>query len=76
MLLASLLMLVLLLASLYFSGVAGLPSDVDAVMFLLSLLLLASLHAVVDVTVFASIPAFDGVHTVLAVLLLLSFLLL
>jgi hypothetical protein len=26
--------------------------------------------------VFASIPAFDGVHTVLAVLLLLSFLLL
>jgi hypothetical protein len=42
-------------------------------MFLLSLLLLASLHAVAGSTVFASIPAFDGVHTVLAVLLLLSF---
>jgi hypothetical protein len=37
---------------------------------------LASLHAVAGFTVFASIPAFDGVHTVLAVLLLLSFLLL
>jgi hypothetical protein len=44
-------------------------------MFLLSLLLLAFLHAVAGFTVFASIPAFDGVHPVLAVLLLLSFLL-
>ncbi len=44
-------------------------------MFLLSLLLLASLHAVAGFTLFARIPAFDGVHTVLAVLLLLSFLL-
>ncbi len=35
-------------------------------MFLLSLLLLASLHAVAGFTMFASIPAFDGVHTVLA----------
>jgi hypothetical protein len=43
-------------------------------MFLLSLLLLASLHAVAGFTVFASIPAFDGM--VLAVLLLLSSLLL
>jgi hypothetical protein len=54
-LLSSLLMLVLLLASLYYFGilvVAGLPF-----------------------TVFASIPAFDGVHTVLAVLLLLLLLL-
>ena len=40
------------------------------------LLLLASLHAVACFNDFASIPAFDGVHTVLAVLLLLSFLLL
>jgi hypothetical protein len=55
--------------------VAGLPSAVDAVIFLLSLLLLASLNAVAGFTVFASIPAFDGVHTVLAVHLLLSFLL-
>jgi hypothetical protein len=54
----------------------GVPSAVDAVMFLLSLLLLASLHDVAGFTVFASIPAFGGVHTVLAVLLLLSFLLL
>jgi hypothetical protein len=54
----------------------GLPSAVDAVMFLLSLLLLDSLHAVVGFTVSASIPAFGGVHTVLAVLMLLSFLLL
>jgi hypothetical protein len=46
-------------------------------MFLLSyLLLLASLHAVAGFTVFASIPAFDGVYTVLPVLLLLAFLLL
>jgi hypothetical protein len=37
---------------------------------------LASLHAVAGFSVFASIPAFDGVHTVLVVLLLLSFLLL
>jgi hypothetical protein len=37
---------------------------------------LASLHAVAGLTVFASIPAFDGVHTVLAILLLLSLLLL
>jgi hypothetical protein len=42
----------------------------------LSLLLLASLHAVAGFTVLASIPDFDGVHTVLAVQLLLSFLLL
>jgi hypothetical protein len=46
------------------------------VILLLSLLLLASFHAVAGFTVFASIPAFDGVHTVLAALLLLSFLLL
>jgi hypothetical protein len=45
--------------------VAGLPSAVDAVMFLLSLLLLASLHAVAGFTVFARIPAFDGVQAVL-----------
>jgi hypothetical protein len=45
-------------------------------MFLLSLLLLASLHAVAGFTGFARIPAFDGVHTVLAFLLLLLFLLL
>ena len=56
--------------------VAGLPSAVDAVMYLLSQLLLAPLHAVADFTVFARIPAFDSVHTVLAVLLLLSVLLL
>jgi hypothetical protein len=55
----------------------GLPSAVDAVMFLLSLLLLASLHAVADFTVFVIIPAFGGVHTVLLLfLLLLAFLLL
>jgi hypothetical protein len=53
-----------------------LPSAVDAVMLLLSLLLLASLHAVAGFTVFATNPAFGGVHTVLAVLLWLSFLLL
>jgi hypothetical protein len=47
----------------------GLPSAVDAVMFLLSLLLLASLHAVAGFTIFASIPAFGGVYTVLVVLL-------
>ncbi len=65
MLLASLLMLVLLLVSLL-SGIlaiAGLPSAVDAVMFLMSLLQLASLHAVAGFTVFASIPAFDCAHT-------------
>ncbi len=65
MLLASLLMLVLLLVSPR-SGilaVAGLPSAVDAVMFLVSLLQLASLHAAAGFTVFASIPAFDSVHT-------------
>jgi hypothetical protein len=45
-------------------------------MFLLSLLLLVSLHAVAGFTVFASIPAFDDVHTVLAAMLLLLFLLL
>ncbi len=56
--------------------VMGLPSAVDGVMFLLYLLLLASLHAVAGFTVFASIPAFYGVHTELAVLLLLAFLLL
>jgi hypothetical protein len=64
-LLASLLMLVLLLVSLL-SGIlafAGLPSAVDAVMFLLSLLQLASLHAVASFSVFASIPAFDCIHT-------------
>jgi hypothetical protein len=33
-------------------------------------------YAVAGFTVFASIPAFDGVHTVLAVLLLLYFMLL
>ncbi len=56
-------MLVLLLVSLL-SGilaVAGLPSAVaDAVMFLLSLLQLASLHAV------AGMPAFYCVHTACA----------
>ncbi len=65
MLLASLLMLLLLLFSLL-SGilaVGGLPSAVDAVMFLVSLPQLASLHAVACLTVFASIPAFDSVHT-------------
>jgi hypothetical protein len=36
----------------------------------------ASLHAVAGCIVFARIPAFDSVHTVLAVLLLLLFLLL
>jgi hypothetical protein len=35
----------------------------------------ASLHAVAGFTVFARIPAFDGVHTVFVVLLLLQFLL-
>jgi hypothetical protein len=45
-------------------------------MFLLSLLPLATLHAVAGFTVFASIPAFDFVHPVLEVLLLLTFLLL
>ncbi len=45
-------------------------------MFLLSLLLLASLHAVACFNVFAGIPAFDGIHTVLALLLLLVSLLL
>ncbi len=58
-------MLVLLLVSLI-SGilaVAGLPSAVVAVMFLLSLLQLTSLHAVAGFTVFASIPAFECVHT-------------
>jgi hypothetical protein len=49
-------------------------SAVGVVMFLLSLLLLASLHAVAGFTVFAGIPAFDDVHTVLDVLLLLSIL--
>jgi hypothetical protein len=44
--------------------------------FLLSLLLSASFHAVGGFTIFASIPALDGVYTVLAVLLLLSFLML
>jgi hypothetical protein len=70
------LMLVLLLASLYYFWhpfCGGLPSAVDTVMFLLSLMLLASLHAIACFSVFATIPAFDGVHTVLAVLLLLSF---
>ncbi len=38
-----------------------------SVIFLLSLLLLDSLPAVAGFPVFASIPAFDGVHTVLAV---------
>jgi hypothetical protein len=65
-LLTSLLMLVLLLVSLL-SGifaVAGLPSAVaDAVMFILSLLQLASLHAVAGFTVTESIPAFYCVHT-------------
>jgi hypothetical protein len=79
-LLASLLMLVLFLASLLLRvgilTVPGLPSAVDAVMFLLSLLLLATLHAVAGFNVFASIPAFDCVHPVLVVLLLLTFLLL
>ncbi len=81
MLLASLLMLLLLLVSL-FSGildVAGLPSAVDDVMCPRSLQQLASLHAVAGFTVFASIPAFDCAHTacvVLALLLLLTFLLL
>jgi hypothetical protein len=79
-LLAYLLMLVLLLAiASSISGILeimGLPSAVEGVMFLLSLLLLASLHAVDGFTVLASIPAFGGVHTVLMYLLLLSFLLL
>ena len=73
-------MLVLLLASLYYFWYPcfmGLPSAVDAVMFLLSLLLLASLHDVAGFTVFAIIPAFGGVHTVLlSFLLLLAVLLL
>ncbi len=71
--LVSLLMLVLLLLVSTLSGilvVARLPSAVDRVMFLLSLLLLASLGAVAGFTVFARIPAFDGVHTLFAVLLL------
>jgi hypothetical protein len=33
---------------------------------------LASLHAVARFTVFASIPAFDGIHVISVVLLLLS----
>jgi hypothetical protein len=45
-------------------------------MFLLSLLPLASLNAVGSFTVFASTPVHDGIHTMLTVLLLLSFLLL
>jgi hypothetical protein len=56
--------------------VASLHSAANAVMFLLSLLLLASLYTVAGFNIFASIPAFDGVHTLLAVLFLLSFLLL
>ncbi len=63
MLLTSLLMLVLLLVSLYYFW--SLAVAVDAVMFLLSLLLLASLLAVAIFTVLASIPYFDCVHTVL-----------
>jgi hypothetical protein len=55
-------MLVLLLVSLSsISGIyaiAGLLSALDAVMFLLSLLLLASLYTVIGFTVFASIPCF------------------
>ncbi len=43
-------------------AVVGLPSAVDDVMFLLSLLQLASLY-VAGFIVFASIPAFDCVHT-------------
>ncbi len=57
-LLASLLMHILLLFCLYYSGilvVAGLPSAVDTVMFLLSLLLLASLHAVATLLLQASL---------------------
>jgi hypothetical protein len=55
----------------------GLPSAVGTVMLILSQLLWPpSMHAVAGFTVFARIPAFDSVHTVLAVLLLLSFLLL
>jgi hypothetical protein len=75
-------MLVLLLVSISYciSGilaVVGLPSAVNSVMFLFSLLLLDYLHAVAGLTVFASIPAFDCVHhTMFAVLLLLTFLLL
>jgi hypothetical protein len=45
-------------------------------MFILSLLLLASVPAVAGFTNFARISAFDCVHTGLAVLLLLTFLLL
>jgi hypothetical protein len=45
-------------------------------MFLLSLLLLATINDVADFTAYVCIPAFDGILTVLAVLLLLSFLLL
>ncbi len=57
--------------------VAGLPSAVDAVMYLLSQLLWPPFMLLIaGFTVFARIPAFDSVHTVLAVLLLLSFLLL
>jgi hypothetical protein len=50
--------------------IAGLPSAVDAVMFLLSQLLWSP-----SMLLFLQ-GSFDGVHTVLAVLLLLSFLLL
>ncbi len=78
MLLASLLMLVRWLVS-TISGiivVASLPSAVDAVMFLVVSASVGLLHAVAGSPLFASIPAFDGVYTVLAVLFLLSFLLL
>jgi hypothetical protein len=79
LLLASLVMLVLLLASLnYFwqPCCCGSPfcccrCDVPIVSATVGLL-----HAVAGLTVFARIPAFDSVHTVLAVLLLLSLLLL
>jgi len=57
-------------------AIAGLPFAVDALMFLLSLLLLASVPAVAGFTNFARISAFDCVHTGLAVLFLLTFLLL
>jgi hypothetical protein len=65
-LLASVLMLVLLLVSLLFGilAVAGLHSVVDTVKFLLSLLHCSWPPSMVLLfTVFASIPAFDCVHT-------------
>ncbi len=76
-LLASLLIIVLLLASLFYfcppcccgSAICCRRCDSPIVSTSVGLL-----HVVAGLTVFASIPAFDGVHTVFAALLLLSFL--